>query len=173
MKYLVVSDNHGDRVILEELVKKYQGKIDAFFHCGDSELPASDSLWKVFHVVGGNCDFDSEYKGEQLIDTGKDKIYLTHGHLLGVNFSLDKLSYRAEELGASIALFGHTHQLGVWQQQHLLLVNSGSICLPRGKYPIKTYAIIEEHLTNYQINYYTRDHQEITELTQIIQKIKD
>ena len=35
MKYLVVSDNHGDREILADLVARYQTKVDFFFLCVD------------------------------------------------------------------------------------------------------------------------------------------
>ena len=41
MKYLVVSDNHGDRQILVDLVNHFQEQVDLFIHCGDSELPAA------------------------------------------------------------------------------------------------------------------------------------
>lgn len=40
MKILVVSDNHGDRDCLVDLVNHYEGQVDALFHCGDSELIA-------------------------------------------------------------------------------------------------------------------------------------
>ena len=42
MLYLIVSDSHGDRDILCKLVKNYTGKVDAMFHCGDSELKSDD-----------------------------------------------------------------------------------------------------------------------------------
>ena len=44
MKYLVVSDNHGDRNILVEIVNRYVGMVDQMFHCGDSELKANNLL---------------------------------------------------------------------------------------------------------------------------------
>ena len=36
MKYLIVSDNHGDRQILVDLLAGFSGKVDTFIHCGDS-----------------------------------------------------------------------------------------------------------------------------------------
>ena len=33
MKYLVVSDNHGDRKILVDLFARYQGKVDYINGC--------------------------------------------------------------------------------------------------------------------------------------------
>ena len=34
MKYLVVSDSHGDKAILQKLVTAYAGKVDLMLHCG-------------------------------------------------------------------------------------------------------------------------------------------
>ena len=88
MKYLVVSDNHGDRSILVEIVNRYVGMVDHMFHCGDSELKSNDELWEHFTVVTGNCDYDPGYKKEQIITIGDDIIYMTHGHLSNVRFGL-------------------------------------------------------------------------------------
>ena len=47
-----------------------------------------------------------------MADTGQDdgiKIFFTHGHKWGVKYSTDRLFYKAKEIGAQIALFGHTH----------------------------------------------------------------
>ena len=33
MKYLIVSDNHGDRQILVDLLAEFSGKVDTFIHC--------------------------------------------------------------------------------------------------------------------------------------------
>ncbi len=38
MKIVVVSDNHGDREIIQKIVDHYEGKVDGIFHCGDSEF---------------------------------------------------------------------------------------------------------------------------------------
>ena len=37
---------------------------------------------------------------------------MTHGHLANVRMGLTTLALQAEEAGATIALFGHTHVLG-------------------------------------------------------------
>lgn len=88
MKYLVVSDSHGDKAILQKLITAYAGKVDLMLHCGDSELPATDEVFKHFQVVRGNCDYDLELQDEQFFECGQDKILLVHGHLLGVGFGL-------------------------------------------------------------------------------------
>lgn len=164
MKYLVVSDNHGDRNILVEIVNRYVGMVDHMFHCGDSELKVNDELWEHFTVVTGNCDYDPEYKKEQLVTIGNDVIYMTHGHLSNVRFGLTMLSVQAQEAGANIALFGHIHQAVAEMDKHILFVNPGSISQPRGPIQIPSYAIIESDEEGYQVAYYNRAHQPIEEL---------
>lgn len=161
MNYLVVSDNHGDRQCLVELVEKYRGTVDKMFHCGDSELEPTDELWNELIVVTGNCDYDERYVTEQLIKTEEDQVLMTHGHLISVRQSTAALQARAEELGATIALYGHTHQLSVEFNAGLLIVNPGSIRLPRGQYLIKTYALIESTPTAFKVQYYDDQHREV------------
>ena len=45
MDYLIISDAHGDRQILEDVVNHYRGKVKAMFYNGDSELSRSDELF--------------------------------------------------------------------------------------------------------------------------------
>jgi len=111
MKYLVVSDNHSDREILVDLKNEFENQVDLFLHCGDSELPDTDPLWDTFQVVCGNCDYGGGFPNERIIKTPLDTIYMTHGHLADVRFGVTKLGLQAQQADASIALFGHTHQI--------------------------------------------------------------
>ena len=111
MKYLIVSDNHGDRQILVDLLAEFSGKVDTFIHCGDSELQPSDPLWQTYQVFGGNCDYSPEYEDAKIIKTPLDTIYVTHGHLADVRFGVTTLGLQSQQADASIAVFGHTHQI--------------------------------------------------------------
>ena len=165
MKILVVSDNHGDRDVLVNIADHWQGKVDGMFHCGDSELSPTDELWQKFVVVRGNCDYYPEYQTESVLSIGKERVYMTHGHLFNVNMGLMSLAMAAREKEATMALYGHTHKLAAELNQGILFLNPGSISQPRGKYShLKTYAIIETNETGYSVNYYGRDHQSIDEL---------
>lgn len=169
MKYLVVSDSHGDRDILVDLAKRYTDKVDHLFHCGDSELTADDPIWQNFSVVKGNCDFEP-FPESLLVETDADRVYLTHGHLVGIKSSLQTLIYKALEQEATIALFGHSHELGVMMEQGILLLNPGSILLPRGAYLEPTYAIIDSQPDQYTVEYYNRAHQLQPDLTRTFSK---
>ncbi|UTW68917.1 metallophosphoesterase family protein [Anaerobacillus sp. HL2] len=39
MKVLIISDSHGLKEELFELLNRYEKEVDAIVHCGDSELP--------------------------------------------------------------------------------------------------------------------------------------
>ena len=121
MKILVVSDNHGDRDCLVDLVNHYEGQVDALFHCGDSELEPTDELWQKLIVVQGNCDFYDEFPKTVTKKVGDQVIYMTHGHLANVRMGLTTLALQAEEAGATIALFGHTHVLGAERHNNVSL----------------------------------------------------
>lgn len=166
MKYLVVSDNHGDKHVVDSIKKYWDNKVDYFFHCGDSELAPSDKLWEVFHVVRGNCDYEPKYETTQVVNTGADIVFLTHGHLYQVNMTLERLSEAGKSVNASIVLYGHTHKLLCEMHEGVLYLNPGSISQPRGKYKdLKTYAVIEHTEKGLSVNYYNEYHLLQKELT--------
>ena len=67
---IVMSDSHGERDIVVDIKNRYQGKVDAIFHNGDSELESSDPVWEGIHVVRGNCDYDSGYPERLIVKLG-------------------------------------------------------------------------------------------------------
>lgn len=165
MRYLVVSDSHGDREILVDLAETYQGKVDKFFHCGDSELSDTDELWKVFSVVKGNCDYESDFPESVTEQTVLDTVYMVHGHLLNVGFTLDKLFLQGKKVQANILLFGHTHQVGCEMNQNIMYLNSGSISFPRGAITIPTYVLIDSTDEKLTVTYLNRNHQKLNDLS--------
>lgn len=166
MKVLVVSDNHFDREILVKLAAQYKNQVDLLIHCGDSQLPASDSLFSEFITVQGNNDFDDQIPQTRLIDEQGERILVTHGHLQDVNYTMTKLKLLGQENHATIVLFGHTHKLGVKMDEHALFLNPGSISLPRGEFTAigGTYAIIDITDKQLKIQFYNRQLAAIKEL---------
>lgn len=164
MKFLVVSDSHGNREILETLVARHQNEVEAFFHCGDSELAPTDPIWQHYQVVNGNCDGFNYFPNEVTVELGQERIFMTHGHLVNVNSTLDVLVDAAAAQAATICLFGHTHQLGVERRQGILVLNPGSILLPRGRYFERTYALVESTDDCLTVQYRTDEGTILTEL---------
>lgn len=165
MKYLIVSDNHGDRAVIEQLFANYKNKVDVMIHCGDSEMPSSDPLWQGVHVVTGNCDFDSGYNAVETVDTSLDRILVTHGHLYDVRFGLHRLSLQALEEKANLVFFGHTHMIGCEKVGNTLYLNPGSIAQPRGPIQEKSYCIVESTEDAWHVQYYRADLTMLPELT--------
>lgn len=170
MKVLIVSDSHGLTKELIELKKKYGPEVDEMIHCGDSELDALSEAMAEYIVVRGNCDFDSNFRNDQLVSIkskgiGKDLVfYVTHGHLYNVKMSLMNLKYRAEEVGAHIVCFGHSHIAGAELIDNILFINPGSIRLPRLRKE-KTYAILEvDEVKNCVVRFFSIDGKELKQL---------
>ncbi|MFD1671727.1 metallophosphoesterase family protein [Agrilactobacillus yilanensis] len=158
MKYLIVSDNHGDQAILQTLLKTYKTQVDAFIHCGDSELNFKDPMVQEMTIVCGNMDFDAQFPESATLEVGTDRIFVAHGHLWGVNYGLDKLYQAGLKNQANLIFYGHTHQLACTMDQGRLLLNPGSISQPRGQYAYLrgTFAIVTTEAKKIVVDYYNR-----------------
>ncbi|MBR6019478.1 MAG: metallophosphoesterase [Lachnospiraceae bacterium] len=145
MKVLVISDTHGRRETMERLLETDDAKdADWIIHCGDIGY---DDEWLRYAfrgavtIVCGNCDFGSDLPREAVVEREGVKFYVTHGHryLMG---GLDRLAYRAQEVGASVVLFGHTHIPYTVEEDGIRFLNPGSLALPRQSDRRKTYGVI-------------------------------
>ncbi|WP_167629486.1 metallophosphoesterase [Listeria valentina] len=172
MKLVVVSDSHSERDCLMHLKEKYEGSVDALIHCGDSELSKDDPAIQGFETVRGNCDFGPDFPNERVLDIDGYRIFVTHGHLYNIKMTLMNLRYRARELKADFVFFGHSHELGAEMMDNALVLNTGSISLPRGAIRVKTYALIESVPEGVLVKFMDDQDQELTELTQIFPLFK-
>ncbi|MER2262343.1 MAG: metallophosphoesterase [Psychrobacillus sp.] len=163
MKLLVMSDTHKDKSAMEEVIRLYAEKVDGIIHCGDSELEASYFEDKPVSIVKGNCDYDLGFPEEKIISIEDHIILIVHGHLHQVKTTLMPLYYRAQEVGAKIVCFGHSHLLGAEFQNDILFVNPGSLHKPRGRKE-KSYAIIEEQSDGWQVLFYSPNHMLLEEV---------
>lgn len=142
MRALIVSDSHGLTTELEALKKQYKDDVDVMIHCGDSELSMQHAELHGFEVVKGNCDFGGTFPNEIVKEVGGTRFFVTHGHLYNIKMTLQTLLYRAKEVEANVACFGHSHVMGAEMIDGILFINPGSILLPRSRKE-KTYAILE------------------------------
>ncbi|AWK50616.1 metallophosphoesterase [Clostridium beijerinckii] len=135
MLIAVVSDTH--RVIKYiDLAKELIEGADVLIHLGDNiddvEVLECGFEGKVY-AVAGNCDYSTKYPKETIIEVNGRKIFFTHGDLYGVKNSLNNIYYRGKELDADIVLFGHTHEQIIEENRGIILMNPGSISLPKFK----------------------------------------
>lgn len=137
MRILVVSDTHnyiGD--VLEAIDRL---KPDYTFHLGDMADDCDEIRYAYpninFNAVLGNNDFFCKnYESELTFTIDGVKFFMCHGHKYKVKAGLELLKKQAENIGANVVLFGHTHQRLSQCDNSVYYVNPGS-----GR---KTYALI-------------------------------
>ena len=132
MKLYVISDTHGQ---IDNAIKFYnkQSSVDLIIHLGDMERDArkiSDSTGQTVISVRGNNEAFSSKPDFHVLQTEYGDIFLTHGHMQSVKRDLQKLVYRAQELGCKAALFGHTHIPIFAEANGIYLLNPGSLTFP-------------------------------------------
>lgn len=106
--------------------------MDSLFHLGDyadDAVPLSALLNTGFVSVRGNCDSWSSAPLQQVIDWSGHRILLLHGHTIKSKQSLYSL---ARSNCCDILCYGHSHIASVEKYDDLLIINPGSISLPRG-----------------------------------------
>ncbi|MDT8859479.1 metallophosphoesterase [Alkalihalobacillus sp. MEB130] len=153
MKAFIISDSHGWGVELQKVIQRHRNDVDLLIHCGDSELSAEDEALRGVKVVRGNCDFGVDFPEDRTEKVDGVTIYVTHGHLYNVKMTHVPLSYRAEEKGAQIACFGHSHVAGAFVENGVVYINPGSIRLPRNREE-RTYCICEYKDKKATVTYY-------------------
>ena len=128
---LVLSDSHGATSRLMDIAQIWkEGRFSAMVHLGDVIGDAQrleDFTGHAVLSVSGNCDYFSPTPRELTAKLFSVDFYLTHGDRYGVKSGLSRLSYRAEELGCKVALFGHTHRAFAGYVGRTLLVNPGAL----------------------------------------------
>jgi putative phosphoesterase len=147
-RLLVVSDSHGDIRNLERL-RPLLGQIDWLLHAGDhlqDAAPMAASLEVAperIRAVIGNCDFPLRNPDRAILEIDEVRIMLVHGHLHGVKSRYDRILYGAQEAGARVAIFGHSHMPLLLDEAGVLLLNPGSLSQPRLATDRPSCAIIE------------------------------
>ena len=171
MKYLIISDIHGDvssATFLQTTAQQIQpDRIlclgDILYHGPRNDLPEQYAPKRVIPImnamkdqmiaVRGNCDAEvdqmvldfpcmSDYN---VIPFGSRNIFMSHGHI----YSPEHLPALKEN---DIFLSGHTHIPTAGKKNNIYLLNPGSITLPKSGHP-RTYAILDEHsFTIYTMN---------------------
>lgn len=134
MRVLITSDTHGYYEDISNYVIEKEN-IDLILHAGDSSSDAISIAYETgvpcIRVRGNNDYFDNTSEDFELVDIGKTRILLTHGHKENVYRTYNRLVEKAKETGASIVVFGHTHTYYKKYHGNILLLNPGSPSLPR------------------------------------------
>lgn len=130
---LLISDSHGSRVILREILQKFGSDADILCFCGDGipdlvelleqshwDPELANSIPDVLFFVQGNGDNSTAtiLSGERtyisvpqqlLFTAAGKKIFMTHGHKYDVYYGTQTLYKTTAELEADAVFYGHTH----------------------------------------------------------------
>jgi len=144
-KILIVSDTHG-RIRNLQTVLERSGKIDLLLHLGDVE--GGEWLIKKMascpvEMIAGNNDFMSGLDSEKVLEIGKYRVFMTHGHRYHVHYSYEWVAEAAEKRNCQIALCGHTHVPGIEYFGGVTVVNPGSLTLPRPMTRKPSYVLMD------------------------------
>ena len=139
MKALIFSDSHRMFSPMQEAIRR-EGNVDWIIHAGDIHSDIEDLMTvypqtPVAFVKGNNDFWINNVPDERFFELENVKIFLTHGHLFGVKSALAALSKKAEELGADLCIFGHTHSAHNERVGNITLFNPGAA--------IKSYGVLE------------------------------
>ena len=154
---LLLSDTHGAVDAVRWILAAFSEECQACLFAGDGaqdimtvvrEAAAGKlTIPPVIIMAQGNCDCqlcppvfpDSENPKpfglpvyQQKMIAGQ-QILLAHGHLHHVELDGRKLSMTAENLGCTIAVYGHTHIQSIESFGCVTAINPGSPLRPRGK----------------------------------------
>ena len=139
-RIVIFSDTHGHT---EKCIKILDNlPCDLIIHLGDLVRDAEE-IQSIFpHIpikyVAGNNDFGGYAPYELIVEVEGIKMLLCHGH----GISEISLAKRAEQMGCTFALRGHTHISGISEINSVTILNPGSISRPRdGGYG--SYGVIE------------------------------
>lgn len=139
MKIIALSDTHGSLML--DNFALLLSDADIIAHLGDGYNDAqhlSSECGKSIISLKGNCDFSGQIY-QTLVVEGHT-ILFTHGHAYGVKSDLMRLNYFADEIGADIVFYGHTHIPDVSFFYNKWFINPGSLGRPRNG--MRTYVTV-------------------------------
>lgn len=146
MKILIMSDSHGHDANVAKAIQK-EGPLDALLHLGDSqgsEQKIRELAGCPVHMVAGNCDYFTDLPSVLIVEFGKYRILLTHGHYHYVSVGTQDLLDAAKKQRCNIAVFGHIHRPVLdGTDGQVLVLNPGSISMPRQEDRKPTYLVME------------------------------
>jgi len=129
MNIAIFSDTHGSSRGMMDAIREYNP--DMVIHCGDGcrdTYKIEDEFPDMpIHAVAGNCDIDPMFPLTKVIDVYSLRIIIAHGHTYNLRYgNLDRYVYAAEEAGAKLALYGHTHQAKADYIGDITVLNPGT-----------------------------------------------
>ena len=164
MKYLFASDIHGSAYYCRKLLDAFREEQaerlvllgDLLYHGPRNDLPKEYAAKEVIallnehknkiYAVRGNCEAEVDQMVLEfpvmadycILSVDGRTFYATHGHI----YNQDNLPPLRE---GDILIHGHTHVLKAQQMDGYILLNPGSVSIPKEGNPA-TYAVLENSI---------------------------
>lgn len=164
MRYMFASDIHGSAYYCRKMLEAYQEEKaerlvllgDLLYHGPRNDLPREYAPKEVIpmlnekkreiYAVRGNCEAEVDQMVLEfpvladycILSIDGRTFYATHGHVYNQN-NLPPLQE------GDILIHGHTHVLKAEKMEGYILLNPGSVSIPKEGNP-PTYAVLEEGL---------------------------
>ena len=162
MKYLFASDIHGSAYFCRKMLEAYKKEGaerlvilgDLLYHGPRNDLPEEyapkgvismlNEMKREIYAVRGNCEAEIDQMVLEfpvladycILNIDGKTLYATHGHI----YNQDNLPPIQE---GDILVHGHTHVLRAEQMDGYILLNPGSVSIPKEGNP-PTYAVLED-----------------------------
>ncbi len=148
-RVLVVSDSHKYTYMLTDVLFQIGAEINAVIHLGDgnTDLDAYADIYPdvAMFSVRGNCDFESaRCDTDEVFELFGRRLFVTHGHNYYVKSGIDRLAKTAENVCAQIVMFGHTHEPLLEVINGIMVMNPGSVSLPKDFGPSYGILVFED-----------------------------
>ena len=136
MKYIVLSDTHGNKSAVENLLANVEH--DGVIFAGDG-VEDFDNVYGETLICRGNCDFFSKVPTIISKDICGKRVVITHGHLYNAKSGMGGLVSMAKGMGANFVIFGHTHNTYYEIIDGITFLNPGTFkksCFNKGNYAV-------------------------------------
>lgn len=162
MKVVIASDIHGSAYYANKLKERFLEEKaeqlillgDIYYHGPRNDLSFEydpqkvadilNSIWDRVVSTRGNCDSEvdemisrfSFVENMELFVGGK-RVYLAHGH---------KINWDFPNYYGDIIIYGHLHTGFIKRDQNTIIVNSGSVSLPKNGTPNSYIVLTDEKI---------------------------
>jgi uncharacterized protein len=138
VKIVAFSDSHGSREMLRSAAEAAMrgAPIDICVHCGDGvrDMDAVEPILRAanpdvrVYTVRGNWDVGTfSLPVLELFEANGVRMIATHGNAYDVKTHYGALLSAAQQHGAKVAFFGHTHRPMLEAIQGIYMINPGAL----------------------------------------------
>lgn len=133
MRFVVISDSHGRKGNVFDIIEMHIEDADYFLCLGDcndgDDFEYAQAYFKEkfkLKRVCGNCDWYSTEPAVREIMSKEKRILFCHGHTFKVKFGYEMLIEEAKRRKADVVIFGHTHNPYYEYRDGLHIFNPGA-----------------------------------------------